>query len=97
MLKNVPVKMLGRYTLLYACLIGPPAIAQDMALLSSATHASSDRTSGQRQMQTLGQILQDIEKKHAVSFLCRSELLQLQINKEKKRFGRKASRGYYSH
>ncbi|MBW8686418.1 SusC/RagA family TonB-linked outer membrane protein [Chitinophaga rhizophila] len=83
MLANVPIKKLGRCTLLYACLIGPPAYAQDLALANDAVHASS---SGQGQVQTLGQILQDIEKKHAVSFLCRSELLQMKINKGRESF-----------
>lgn len=90
MLTNVPLKMLGRCTLLYACLIGSSAYAQDYALLSQATHVMPVYTSGQRQLQTLGEILQDIEKKHDVSFLCRSELLQIKINKGKETFQEKA-------
>ncbi|PWV53575.1 TonB-dependent receptor [Chitinophaga sp. S165] len=91
MLTNVPLKTLGRCTLLYACLMGRSAYAQDFALLSGPTaHIMPAYTSDQRQLQTLGQILQDIEKAHNVSFLCRSELLEMKINKGKENFREKA-------
>jgi TonB-linked SusC/RagA family outer membrane protein len=82
--------MLGRCTLLYACLAGSSVYAQDFALIGPAAHIMPSYASGQSQMQTLGEILQDIEKKHDVSFICRSELLQLKIHKGKETFRGKA-------
>ncbi|CAL1520795.1 TonB-dependent receptor [Chitinophaga sp. MM2321] len=81
MLTNVPFKMLSRCALLCAtCLIGPLVHAQDLASAGTATHDAFAYQTKRKQVQTLGEILKDIEKQHDVSFICKSELLQLKIN-----------------
>lgn len=91
MLTIVPLKMVGRCTLLFAaCLVGPSLYAQDLAATSAAVHGAFAYQAKPKQLQTLGEILQQIEKQHDVSFICRSELLQLRINTGKEDFREKA-------
>ncbi|UPK70711.1 SusC/RagA family TonB-linked outer membrane protein [Chitinophaga filiformis] len=90
MLTNLPLRTLSSCALFCVCLIAGPADAQDFAVFSQRADNISGYTSGQRQMQTLRQILQDIEKTHGVSFLCRSELLEMKINKGRETFREKS-------
>jgi TonB-linked SusC/RagA family outer membrane protein len=91
MLTIVPLKTAGRSALLFAaCLMGPSLYAQDLAASSAAVHSVFAYQVKPKQLQTLGEILQQIEKQHDVSFICRSELLQMRINTGKEDFREKA-------
>lgn len=72
--------------LLAACLMGPSLYAQDLAASSATVHSVFAYQARPKQLQTLGEILQQIEKQHDVSFICRSELLQMKINTGKEDF-----------
>ncbi|HEY8919559.1 MAG TPA: hypothetical protein VIM87_24120, partial [Chitinophaga sp.] len=91
MLTNVPLKIMGGYALLCAaCLLGPSLHAQDLAAINTPAYNMYPSQVARKQVQTLGEILQVIEKQHDVSFICRSELLQLKINAGKENFKEKA-------
>ncbi|WP_217602728.1 TonB-dependent receptor [Chitinophaga sp. GbtcB8] len=91
MLTNVPLKIMGGYALLCAaCLVGPSLHAQDLAAINTPAYNVYPSQVARKQVQTLGEILQVIEKQHDVSFICRSELLQLKINAGKENFKEKA-------
>ncbi len=91
MLTNIPFKTVGGYALLCAaCLIGPSLQAQDLAMAGGPVRDAYAYQVERKQLQTLGEILTDIEKQHDVSFICRSELLQLKINTGKEDFKKKA-------
>jgi len=91
MLTNVPLKLMGSCALLCAaCLVGPALHAQDLAAAQPLLHGAHSYQVARKQLQTLGEILQAIEKQHDVSFICRSELLQLKINAGNEDFKEKA-------
>jgi len=91
MLTIVPSKTVGRSALLFAaCLVGSSLYAQDFAASGAAVNSVYTYQAKTRQLQTLGEILQQIEKQHDVSFICRSELLEMKINTGKEDFREKA-------
>jgi len=91
MLTIVPLKTAGRCALLYAaCLMAPSLQAQDFAVAGSAKRQAYGYQAQRKQLQTLGEVLQRIEKQHDVSFICRSELLQLKVNTGNQDFRDKA-------
>ncbi len=70
--------------LLAACLVSGSAMAQE----SWASNTKAAKKAGYQPAaeQTLGTVLRDIERAHDVSFICRSELLDLKINTGKEDF-----------
>jgi len=91
MLTIVPSKTVGRSALLFAaCLVGSSLYAQDFAASGAAVNSVYTYQAKTKQLQTLGEILQQIEKQHDVSFICRSELLEMKINTGKEDFREKA-------
>ena len=78
MLKRLLPRTTGKWFLLAACLMGYPALGQDIA----ATHGAKRQPAHYQQAEqerTLGSLLRDLERRHDVSFLCRSEILELKV------------------
>src|ERR671912_1104380 len=68
------------------CLINSPAFSQDALAYNRVSTNMFQRTPPKVYNVTLGDLLTNIEKKHDVSFVCRSEVLDIRVNTGKEDF-----------
>lgn len=73
-------RMVGRWLLFVACVVVYPAMGQNLLALNHQSGKIFKQRNSTSDQQTLKNLLRDIEKKHDVSFLCKSELLEITIN-----------------
>lgn len=73
-------RMPGRWLMLFACLLVYPAMAQNLLATNQQQRRVflSQKTSANPQ--TLKSLLSDIEKKHGVSFICKSKFLEMEVD-----------------
>lgn len=88
---HVHARILGVGMLLCSIsLLSTPVAAQDMLVQEPARNDAFAFQSKRKTVQSLGEILHDIERQHDVSFVCKSELLRMKINTGEEDFRSKA-------
>ncbi len=73
-------RTLTRWLIILACLINFSATAQELAAADLNRKIPAHNNQEQNDIKSLGELLKEIEKKHNVSFICRSEIAELKIN-----------------
>ncbi|HVK96959.1 MAG TPA: carboxypeptidase-like regulatory domain-containing protein, partial [Flavisolibacter sp.] len=72
-------RMLGKWLMICACLISCTVIAQGQVALDE-TYKKTKSVFQQNDVQSLGNLLKQIERNHNVSFVCRSEILNVKVD-----------------
>src|SRR4051794_10500442 len=89
MLQSYNLQKLSLRLVLLTCLFSGSLMAQDKTIAYSESNARPEYKPQVQNEQTLGELLSDIEKAHGVSFVCKSELLDIKINTGKVNFSGK--------
>lgn len=79
MLSTIYKKRPARKLLLWACLTNGAVYAQDAVAYNTASVMAWTTQTPAAKALTLGSLLNDLEKQHNISFVCKSELLKMSI------------------
>ena len=80
MLPSYNLQKLYLRLVLLTCVFSGSLIAQDKTFAYNEPNTRHEYKPAMHNEQTLGELLSGIEKSHGVSFVCKSELLEIKIN-----------------
>jgi TonB-linked SusC/RagA family outer membrane protein len=78
--------LFGKWLLFFACMVAYPAMTQSLASHNPQEHKPFRSQGTSANPRPLKNLLHDIEEKHDVSFVCKTELLEIMINTGEENF-----------
>ncbi|MDQ3277771.1 MAG: SusC/RagA family TonB-linked outer membrane protein, partial [Bacteroidota bacterium] len=79
-------RTIGKWPVLLTCMVSGSVSAQDIAAFTPVHTSPVSVYEQQTNVQTLKNLLKELERLHAISFVCRSEILELKVDVGSEKF-----------